>query len=332
MRVSPLTGPHSRAGDPTSPGDVRDERYTVLLVPEGGRGRVRQVDVPLRWVRAGVAGGATALALLVGAAWTGAAVFPRIENHDALVAENLALRARLESAEGEIRDVAMLVQRVRVYDDRLRELSQKDRLPGGFGPMDAEEQRAREAWIRGVVGETPRTTETDVALRAAQLETLAMRVADDLAQVEGRLDGLHDVLVDMTGTAYPVTPPLDALVHSSAYGWRQSPFGQGWKFHAGLDLEGDRGDPVYAVQRGLVVFSGWYGGYGYVIDIDHGDGVVTRYGHNSQLLAPAGEMVEAGDLIAQVGSTGWSTGPHLHFELRVDGESVDPSPYFANFP
>ncbi len=317
---------------PEGAAEVRDERYTVLLVPQGGRGRVRQLDIPLRWVRAGVAVAASAVALLVGVVSTGAAVFPRIENHDALVAENLALRARLESAESEIRDVAMIVQRVRVYDERLRELSQKDRLPGGFGPMDAEEQRARDAWLRGVVGEPARTTETDVALRAAQLETLAMRVADDLAQVEGRLDGLHDVLVDMAGNAYPVVPPLDSIVHSSSYGWRQSPFGQGWKFHAGLDLEGDRGDAVYAVQRGLVVFAGWYGGYGYVIDLDHGDGVVTRYGHNSRLLVSAGDTVEAGDLIAQMGSTGWSTGPHLHFELRVDGESIDPSPYFANFP
>jgi murein DD-endopeptidase MepM/ murein hydrolase activator NlpD len=300
----------------------------LLLVPESGRGKVWQFTLPLRWVRAALAGGATVVAGLLGVIGMGAAVFPRIENHDALVEQNLQLRARLDAAEAQVRDVSALVQRVRVYDEKLRELAQRKQLPG-FGPLEPEEQAAREAWIAGVVGAPARPTEQDPALRAAQVEALSDALVDDLYALEVRLDGMADILSVATATAsvYPVTPPVDDLSPTSSWGWRQSPFGHGWKFHAGLDIEGDTGDPIYAVNDGLVVFAGWYGGYGNVIDVDHGQGVVTRYGHSSRLLVEEGELVTAGQMIALLGSTGMSTGPHLHFELRVDGESVDPSEY-----
>jgi len=95
-------------------------------------------------------------------------------------------------------------------------------------------------------------------------------------------------------------------------------------FHYGIDFAAAYGSTVKAASAGTVIRAGWYGGYGQIVIIDHGDGVTTRYGHNSELLVSVGDHVEAGDPISKVGSTGQSTGPHCHFEVRIDDVPEDP--------
>ncbi len=97
--------------------------------------------------------------------------------------------------------------------------------------------------------------------------------------------------------------------------------------HNGVDLAGPVGTPIRAAHEGKVVRAEWYSGYGYAVDIDHGNGVMTRYGHNSALTVSVGEWVDAGDRIAKMGSTGYSTGPHSHFEVHVYDQPVDPIAY-----
>ncbi|MEV0646919.1 M23 family metallopeptidase [Phytomonospora sp. NPDC050363] len=105
-------------------------------------------------------------------------------------------------------------------------------------------------------------------------------------------------------------------------------FGQRWGvLHAGIDLAAPTGTPVYAAHRGTVVEAGWAGTYGYLVVIDHGKGLSTYYAHNSALSVSAGDKVEAGDPISKVGNTGYSFGPHSHFEVHLNGEKVDPMPY-----
>ena len=100
----------------------------------------------------------------------------------------------------------------------------------------------------------------------------------------------------------------------------------GMTYHYGVDIDGETGDPITAAMPGVVTYSGWQGGYGYLVVIE-ADGVEYYYGHASELLAYVGQQVDAGDIIAKVGSTGRSTGSHLHFEIRIDGQAVDPLPY-----
>ena len=111
---------------------------------------------------------------------------------------------------------------------------------------------------------------------------------------------------------------------TSGFGMRYHPILHYERFHAGLDFGAPYGSPIVAAANGQVVAAGWAGGYGHEVQIAHGGGIVTLYGHMSSIVAQAGEMVRQGQVIGYVGSTGLSTGPHLHFEVRVDGRAVNP--------
>jgi murein DD-endopeptidase MepM/ murein hydrolase activator NlpD len=107
-----------------------------------------------------------------------------------------------------------------------------------------------------------------------------------------------------------------------------SNFGHRWgTHHAGIDIAAPTGTPVRAASGGIVKKASWDGGYGNAVVIDHGNGVLTRYAHNSELVVKPGQRVKPGDLIAKVGSTGDSTGPHVHLEVQIDGKKVDPMPW-----
>jgi murein DD-endopeptidase MepM/ murein hydrolase activator NlpD len=114
-------------------------------------------------------------------------------------------------------------------------------------------------------------------------------------------------------------------VVSSNFGVRQHPISGGKHFHGGIDIAAPAGSEIKAAGSGKVIFSGMAQGYGNLVEIDHGDGRVSRYGHNAANLVAVGDAVEAGQAIALVGSTGRATGSHVHFEVRQGGKPVDPS-------
>jgi murein DD-endopeptidase MepM/ murein hydrolase activator NlpD len=125
-----------------------------------------------------------------------------------------------------------------------------------------------------------------------------------------------------TSLSWPVTGPI-----TSPFGWRHNPFGGAPDFHQGLDIGVGTGTTVTAAASGTVIMAQWYGGYGNYILIDHGGGISTGYGHLSAFYVSAGQHVTRGQAIAASGSTGMSTGPHLHFEVRKNGKPIDPSPW-----
>jgi len=143
-----------------------------------------------------------------------------------------------------------------------------------------------------------------------------------------QLNLLESLLFDQSldNKSTPAGMPAPGYV-SSRYGARNDPFGRGRAHHQGIDIDANSGDPVTAAAEGVVSFSGVRGGYGNLVEIDHGNGYRTIYAHNSANLVKAGDVVRAGQRIAKVGSTGRSTGSHLHFEVLLNGRQVNPRLY-----
>lgn len=125
----------------------------------------------------------------------------------------------------------------------------------------------------------------------------------------------------------PSLKPVANLQFTSFYGVRSDPFRGTAAMHAGVDIPGPVGTPIYATADGIVGRTGWVGGYGNLVELEHGGNLETRYGHLSKVLVSQGQRVKRGDLIALMGSTGRSTGSHLHYEVRMDGRAVNPIPY-----
>ncbi len=142
-----------------------------------------------------------------------------------------------------------------------------------------------------------------------------------------KLDQLQDGVI-----AIPSDKPIRTLVtFSSGFGVRSDPFRGGAAMHPGIDLSGPYGTPIYATAEGTVLRAGWNsGGYGNLIEIDHGRGISTRFGHLSAIMVQAGDHITRGQLIGRMGSTGRSTGNHLHYEVRIDGRAVNPIPFMKS--
>ncbi len=160
--------------------------------------------------------------------------------------------------------------------------------------------------------------EKQVAVRKQSLEELRSQLKDNQGLLMPET-GLTNIPGSTTPSIWP------------ARGDVSSPFGLRWNgsdFHPGIDIANDMGTPIVATADGTVVTAGWNsGGYGNMVDIDHGNGIMTRYGHAMQVVVVAGQHVRRGQIIAYMGSTGFSTGPHVHYEVRVNGQAVNPAAY-----
>ena len=149
----------------------------------------------------------------------------------------------------------------------------------------------------------------------SQIDATKASVADLLSMMEGRSGAL---------ASFPDKWPVNGGVISSPYGGRTDPIASGFEYHHGVDIALEYGEPIYAAGAGTVTKAGTNGGYGIFTSIDHGNGYQTQYGHMSAVAVKAGQKVAKGEVIGFVGNTGYSTGPHLHFEVLSDGQTIDP--------
>lgn len=167
------------------------------------------------------------------------------------------------------------------------------------------------------------SAQVSAMLKERQAARAAAAAAAAAAAQSSGGQGASDNWVQGTGQlGWPVSGEI-----TSPYGYRVHPIWGTTIYHSGIDIGVDEGTPVHAADGGVVVWSGWMGGYGYAVVIDHGNGISTLYGHNSELAVDEGQSVAKGQVISYAGSTGNSTGPHVHFEVRVNGDPVDPMGY-----
>ncbi len=166
--------------------------------------------------------------------------------------------------------------------------------------------------------------DTELADLAAQSEA----VSETLRARRG-LEDTSGSDSSAAGSGGQLADPLPGHSYGSPYGQRVHPVFGTVRMHTGVDIGAGSGEPIHAADDGVVVSAGWLGGYGNATIVDHGGGIATLYGHQSQLLVSAGERVSRGQTIGRVGCTGTCTGPHLHFEVRIDGDPVNPIPYVS---
>ena len=172
--------------------------------------------------------------------------------------------------------------------------------------------------------------EPTTPVSAGELSQQMQSLGRILTHSGDQLQVLESLLLnqDLDRSQTPSSMPLANTYVSAPFGNRLDPITGGHEFHKGMDLNGEYGDPIHSAADGIVIRADYDGGgYGNVVDVDHGNGYITRYGHCSKLLVKVGDLVHAGQVIAKVGSTGHSTGAHLHFEVWINGQPVNPRPY-----
>ena len=275
----------------------RDDRFYAFIIPHTSRSqaRIRRICVEKKWLKIF----ALAATILVCGVLYGFYGLAQQAQHFRIEFENQRLRAENERQREELNELS---NRVEAVEDTSRKLAEKSGvvqenadLPGTGGPAMPLEPDSLPA-----------------------LEKKMSHLEKDLHAYEALLRGRG-----YTPHVWPVVGKLE-----SSFGGRRNPFGGGsYEFHTGQDIDAPWGASVVAAASGKVSFVGWQNGYGQLVVIDHGGGLTSRYGHLSQIDVSQGVTVSRGELVGKVGSTGRSTGPHLHYEVRINDEPVNPLQY-----
>lgn len=288
-------------------------------------GRARQIDLrsPLFLAAAGslallVLGAAFAAGSLLGAHWAQRRPGRQIKSWSAeLVHQREDLEAARQMLQEKVDVLATRVGQMNAHVIRLDALGKRLTEMAGLSKGEFHFDSA------------PPVGGVDAAGQPASMPILTDmldHLSDQLADRERQLGALENLILtrELRREVYPQGRPVQSGFISSFFGERVDPFTGYTSFHPGVDFAGEAGGQVQSVATGIVTWSGDRNGYGNLVEINHGNGLVTRYGHNSQLLVRVGETVQKGQALALIGSTGHSTGPHVHFEVLRDGRPVDP--------
>lgn len=291
------------------------DRWTVQIIPDDGGGRTRAFRLTRRGVLA-----AGLLLVLVGGALVGGTAFLAGDALDSLRVDRLQERNRelaadLRATDRRTGEMARALDELAVKEERFR-------LLAGLPLIDPE---VRQVGVGGpAADETSAATarELDRLLRRADLVAASLSEATDSLRV-------HREVFLARPSIRPVATE-DAWISSGYSNSRYHPLLQHNRPHTGVDISARAGAPVQAAAPGTITFAGQSPGYGKMVEVDHGYGYVTRYAHASRLRVSAGDQVRRGDVIAEVGQTGLTTGPNLHYEVLVGGDPVDPRPFLLD--
>ena len=277
---------------------TRDDRFYAFVIARTSRSRahIRRICVHKRWLKASV------IALFVVAAGLiyGFYGLTQQAEHLRIERENARLRAQNIKQQQELQN---LNNRVNAVEDASRKLAESSGLPAG----EQQSPRGQGGPARPIDGAALAAIES----KTARLER-QMWIYQEMVRGHGMIPSI-----------WPVAGELE-----SGLGGRRNPFrGRGYEYHEGQDIDAEYGAPVQTSASGKVMIAGRQRGYGNVVYVDHGAGLSTRYGHLSQINVAVGQTVVRGQTIGLVGSTGRSTGPHLHYEVRINNQPVDPKRY-----
>jgi murein DD-endopeptidase MepM/ murein hydrolase activator NlpD len=229
-------------------------------------------------------------------------------------------------------DVVQRVTQLRADLEGQRKAAHADQANADAAATIARAARDHVAGLRAQVEPARAAAAQEQAAEQATLADIQTRLGSDEAELAALVQASDSIAALLRQHPTPGHPggcdarPVPGPI-TSGFGPRRDPIRGTSGFHPGVDMNASYGDPIFACRSGVVVVAGWQGGYGNATVIDHGGGMATLYGHQSRLGVSVGQHVTAGQIIGYIGSTGYSTGPHLHFEVRLGGNPVNPAPY-----
>ena len=301
---------------------MNERRWRVVVVPPGsGTSKVYEVSQNLVKLALGV--GLVFVLATVLLTYTTLSRTVTIARHQGLVQENQVLARELGLMEGRISILRDTLGAIQQRSARIRLLANLDPLDpqvaeAGIGGPAVTSAATQELRTAGVLGERTADVKVDLNAMIRRADLLAQSFSEAADSLE-----LHTARLAAT----PSIMPSSGWLVSAFSQMRTHPILHIDRPHEGIDVQAPAGTPIEAPAAGIVTSAGWSTGYGNTITIDHGFGLVTRYAHASRLLVRAGQRVKRGERIALVGNTGLATGPHLHYEVHVNGKPVDPLRY-----
>ncbi len=328
---------------------MENKNITFLMV-SNTKGSTKKWVLSASWLKAGVSFFIVALVLVAACTVDYLGLLTQSIENKRLRAENLILKQQFQVVEGKLNALESSLERVKGFVTKLKMITnveQEDRsLKLAIGPMprvaaiDGAESREpasimpTNAAKDSVFFEKGPTDENQGELSVEgqrDYGSLAVRIDQAVSETVSRQQSILELWQSLAEqqslvSATPSIRPARGW-YTSKFGYRISPFTGRPMMHQGLDIAAAPGSPIYSPADGVVSFAGFDSGYGKLVSIDHGYGVVTRFGHTSQIFVEVGQKIHRHDIIAAVGSTGRSTGPHVHYEVRVNNVPVDPQNY-----
>ena len=303
-----------------------------MVVPERTR-RVHRVVVPFFALKLGMV-----LMTLLGVFFAVTAVdyvhvLRRTAENKRLKGENFKLRREVQLIKNKVDAMESTVERVRNYAKKLQVLTGQEAGKGSTLPWSRSKTPRKPANNQSsslIDPSNPKLLKTTLVASDESLEDRVKSIREESLSTELLLSQLEVYLLAQSQlvAATPSLLPINGWI-SSQFGYRRHPYDGSYRLHAGVDIVAEPGTPVRAPADGKVIYSGERSGYGKVVVIDHGYGIRTLFAHNSKLFTTSGKYVKRGDTVSEVGNTGRSTGPHLHYEIRKNGKPVNPITFFS---
>lgn len=301
-----------------------NKSFTLIVVPDR-HAEVKRFRLEKRWVIQALAAVAV-LVVIAGALMVHyVTVVASARENPALREENLKLKSELAVIREQLDHIGGTLDRVERFDQKLRAITllSDPQRNLAMGPTEAQPLPAggeTNGFVRPKASEAPQA----LTQKLDKLSAEATRQEQSLQELQAYFQDQKSLLASV-----PSVWPVRGWV-TSDFGSRLDPYTSERVMHAGLDIAGPHGKEVIAPSDGTVVFAGLEGGYGNVLVVDHGYGIKTRYGHLSSISVKPGEKVKRGDMMALLGNTGRSTGPHLHYEVRVNGIAQNPRKFILD--
>lgn len=304
---------------------MSNESYTLIVVPDQ-HSEVKRIRLTKTALVRAAAGAIVFVAAAVFASVHYVSVARDAHENSDLRDENLALKGELKAIREQLEHIGGTLERVERFDQKLRAMTllSDPQRNLALGPTEEPKQPGSAVgtnpFVRPSKDESPRALND----KLDKISAGATRQEQSLQELQAYFREQHSLLASAP-SIWPVRG-----YPTSEFGQRNDPYTAEQVMHAGLDIAGRHGDDIIAPSDGTVVFAGLEGGYGNVLVLDHGYGIKTRYGHLSAIHAKAGERVKRGQMVASMGNTGRSTGPHLHYEIRVNGVPQNPRKFILD--